>query len=141
MTSDNNVFVKVLHAAISIFIRSPLICLILLAGITGALGYYFVGNFKINSERESLISDRADYRKDWEAFQKEFPVYKQSMIILIRAEDDQKASEGAQKLYDELVTFDGKFTSIFSPTSEPFFSRQCSALYGPGASRSNADQP
>ncbi len=127
MTRKNNVFVSLLHWGINLFVRLPLISLLIISVITAVLGYYFWDNFRINSEREGLISDQAEYRKDWEEFQSAFPVYKRSMILLIRADDDRTASDAAQKLYDELVT-SGEFKSIFSPTAEPFF-RDHSFLY------------
>jgi len=121
MAHGNNVFVKGLVGAVHPLIRFPLIGLILLAAATAFTGLYAVNNFKVNSERSGLISPDAPFRQNWEELQKRFPMYRQSIVVLIEAPTPQEASDAAERLAKTLEDRDGLFKSVFAPAAEPFF--------------------
>lgn len=123
-----NVFVKQLTSCVAVVIARPVFFLVIAALATIWAGFYAVEHFKVNSSRDALIGSSAPFLRDYEAFQDAFPIYKRSIVIVIEAENGQKAAAAARSLHAELIKRPDLFTSIFAPAAEPFF-RENGLLY------------
>lgn len=128
MAQNDNILVNALVNIVHQLIRVPVVGLLLLLAITAGTGYYATTHFVVNSERSGLISPQAAFRKNWDELQKEFPMYRQSIVVLIEAPDASQATDAARSLAGALSAEDGLFVSIFAPAAEPFF-REHGLLY------------
>ena len=72
----------------------PRATLFVISLITLALGWVAASQFKINSDLTQLIRQEADWRKDFDHFQKEFPQLTRTAVVVLSASSLQKLESG-----------------------------------------------
>ena len=92
----------------------PRTTLCLISLLTLALGWVAVSQFKINSDLTQLIRQEADWRKDFDHFQKEFPQLTRTAVVVLGSSSLQKLESGT----DQLVTY-------FRKTARTILGRVC----------------
>ncbi len=109
-------------------VKSPRSFLFFATIATLFVAFYAVANLKINSSRSDLIDSEAPFRQTYDAFQEAFPSFRNTILVAVKGESGLAASEATRLLYDQLSPRTDIFSSVFSPSADPFF-RDHALLY------------
>jgi hypothetical protein len=116
-------------ALIGLVLKAPLLVVILTLAATAALGVYAVRNVSINTDTTEMLSPELQFRRDFDAYRRAYPIFANNIVIVVEAEDSDRAEDGADALYQRLQQQDrGRFHHIFYPEGDRFF-RQNGLLY------------
>jgi hopanoid biosynthesis associated RND transporter like protein HpnN len=85
------------------------------------LGLYAVDNFKMNTDATDMLSPELEFRRDFEEYRRAFPFFSQSVMIVVEADNADRAEDGADALYRRIQFDRGRFHNVFYPESDPFF--------------------
>lgn len=113
----------IVGAIVALAVRFPLIVVILTLLGTAGLGVFTVRNIKINTDPTDMLSPELAFRKSYEAYRRAFPVFTNNLVIVIEADDADRAEDGAEALYARLQQDRGRYNQIFYPEGDPFFRR------------------
>ncbi len=108
--------------------KAPLLVIAASIAVTALLGVYAATNLKINTDPTEMLSPELAFRRDFEAYLRAFPLASRNLVIVIEAEDADRAEDGADALYQRLAGDRGRFHSIFYPEGDRFF-RQNGLLF------------
>jgi hopanoid biosynthesis associated RND transporter like protein HpnN len=115
-------------ALIAVVLKAPLaVVLVILAG-TAALGVFTLRNISINTDATEMLSPELPFRKDFDAYRRAYPVFANNIVIVIEADDPDRAEDGADALYQRLQQDRYRFQHLFYPQGDRFF-RQNGLLY------------
>lgn len=116
-------------ALIRLVVKAPLLVVILALGATAALGVFTVRNVSINTDTTEMLSSELQFRRDFEAYRRAYPIFANNIVIVVEADDADRAEDGADALYQRLQQQDrGRFHHLFYPEGDRFF-RQNGLLY------------
>jgi hypothetical protein len=116
-------------AVVGLVLKAPLLVVILSLAATVALGAYTVKNVSINTDTTEMLSPELQFRRDFDAYRRAYPIFANNIVIVIEADDSDRAEDGADALYQRLQQQDrGRYHHIFYPEGDRFF-RQNGLLY------------
>ena len=84
---------------------------------------YTANHFRIDTELTDMISDKLPYRKLEKEFQRAFPQFKETIVVVIDADTPEAARLYRDKLTERLKKTRGLFKEIYAPGSGDFFER------------------
>ena len=99
----------------------------------GAALYYTVHHLKINTYPGNVLSDALPWRQDKLAFERAFPSFKDSIVVVIDAPTPDQAREAADRLAMSLSGDHEHFEWVFYPPQTSFFRRQALLFLSPEA--------
>jgi hopanoid biosynthesis associated RND transporter like protein HpnN len=102
--------------------HSFLVLFLCLLATVGAV-IYTVNHFRIDTEMTDMISDKLPYRKLEKEFQKAFPQFKETIVVVIDADTPEAARLHAAKLAERLKRETGLFRGVYAPGTGEFFER------------------
>lgn len=102
--------------------HAPWVALLVLL-FAGVCGYYTVSHIGINTDNADMISPELSWRKNYLAYQKEFPQYTDSLVVVIDADNAGLASQAQQKLAAAMSSEPKLFQHIYLPGGGDFFAR------------------
>lgn len=104
--------------------------LVILVSILAAAGalYYTINNLRINTYPGNVLSDELPWRQDKLAYERAFPQFKDSIVIVLDAPTEDLARDAASRLYHRLKSETTQLEWIFYPPEERFF-RENGLLY------------
>jgi hypothetical protein len=100
---------------------SLVLSLSLLATVAAAI--YTVNYFRIDTEMADMISDQLPYRKLEKEFQRAFPQFKETIVVVIDADTPEAARLHTARLAERLKRETGLFKGVYAPGSGEFFER------------------
>ena len=78
-----DLFDRLLSNWVTWIVSIPRTTLFVISLVTLALGWVAASQFKINSDLTQLIRQEADWRKDFDHFQKEFPQLTRTAVVVL----------------------------------------------------------
>jgi len=84
---------------------------------------YTVNHFRIDTEMADMISDKLPYRKLEKEFQRAFPQFKETIVVVIDADTPEAARLYRDKLAERLKREKGLFKGVYAPGGGEFFER------------------
>jgi uncharacterized protein len=127
-TPGRDRFGAAVGALIALVLKAPLVIVLLTIAVTAALGVFTVKNVTINTDTTDMLSPNLPFRRDFDAYRRAYPVFANNIVIVIEADDPDRAEDGADALYQRLQQDKGRFHHIFYPEGDRFF-RQNGLLY------------
>ncbi len=115
-------------ALISLVLKAPLAVVIVTLAATAALAVFTVQNVAINTDTTEMLSEELQFRRDYDAYRRAYPVFANNIVVVIEADDPDRAEDGADALYQRLQQDRARFHHIFYPEGDRFF-RQNGLLY------------
>lgn len=104
-------------------VARPWLVIALAAVLTVAAGLYAAGRMTINTDPLSMLSPNLDFRRDFEAFKREFPALTDTIAVVIDGADAAKVEAAADALYARMNGDHKLFRGVFYPEGDPFFRR------------------
>ena len=103
--------------------RHPLaVILVALLGASLAL-WYTSEHLKVNTYPGNMLSDSLPWRQDKLQFEKAFPQFRDSVVVVIDAPTQDQALDAAHQLHQKLLAAGDRYEWIFYPGASPFFLR------------------
>jgi hopanoid biosynthesis associated RND transporter like protein HpnN len=96
------------------------VILLALLAAAGAL-YYTVHNLRINTYPGNVLSDELPWRQDKLAYERAFPQFRDSIVIVLDGPTPDLVRDAAARLYQRLSKDSGHFEWIFYPPESRFF--------------------
>jgi hopanoid biosynthesis associated RND transporter like protein HpnN len=115
-------------ALIGLVLKAPLVVVIVSIVATIALGVFTVKNVSINTDTTEMLSPDLPFRRDFDAYRRAYPVFANNIVVVVEADDSDRAEDGAEALYQRLQQDKIRFHHIFYPEGDRFF-RQNGLLY------------
>jgi hopanoid biosynthesis associated RND transporter like protein HpnN len=103
--------------------RAPWLALVLTIAVTVAAGNYAVGTLTINTDPASLLSSDLPARRLYTEFEKVFPQFADSIVIVIDGDSPDRAEDAMFALVPALTAEKDLFKTVFAPQTDPFFRR------------------
>lgn len=83
--------------------------------------YYTINNLRINTYPGNVLSDELPWRQDKLAYERAFPQFRDSIVIVLDAPTVDQARNAAAQLYRRLSEDSSHFEWIFYPPESRFF--------------------
>ena len=83
--------------------------------------YYTINTLRINTYPGNVLSDELPWRQDKLAYEKAFPQFRDSIVIVLDAPTVDQARDAASRLYRRLTKDSTHFEWIFYPPESRFF--------------------
>lgn len=117
------------HAALAVALawwveRVRRMAWLILAGavlLTIGGAWYTAGHLDMNTDTQSLISQRLGYWQTFRAFSAAFPQLRDNLVVIIEGDSPDRAEDAANALVAKLQQGNRLFEDIFFPTGDPFF--------------------
>jgi hopanoid biosynthesis associated RND transporter like protein HpnN len=103
--------------------RIPLIIVVLAIAITAALAWFTVRNVSINTDATDMLSAKLTFRQDFDEYRRAFPVFADNIVVVVDADDADRAEDGAEALFQRLQQDRYHFHQIFYPEGSRYFRR------------------
>jgi len=100
--------------------HAVLVIVLSILAATGAL-YYTINNLRINTYPGNVLSDKLPWRQDKLAYERAFPQFRDSIVIVLDAPTVDQARNAAAQLYRRLSEDSSHFEWIFYPPESRFF--------------------
>jgi len=113
-------FDRLLSNWVTWVVSIPRTALFVISLVTLALGWVAASQFKINSDLTQLIRQEADWRKDFDHFQKEFPQLTRTAVVVLGSSSLQKLESGTDQLVSYLEKRPERFSDVFAPGHDQF---------------------
>jgi hopanoid biosynthesis associated RND transporter like protein HpnN len=105
------------------FIQSrSLTVVIITVLITGGILFYSIRNFKINTDLNSMISEKLRFRKLEKDFLRAFPQLTDTIVVVLDADTAERALLARKRMVERLKET-GLFKTIYEPGSGKFFEK------------------
>jgi hopanoid biosynthesis associated RND transporter like protein HpnN len=105
------------------FIQShSLIVVIITALATAGILFYSIHNFKINTDLNSMISEKLHFRKLEKDFLKAFPQLTDTIVVILDADTVERALSARKRMVERLKKT-GLFKMIYEPGGGEFFEK------------------
>ena len=114
-------FQRSLVAWVSWIAHHPRRVLLAVAVVTACAAVYAVDHFAIDSDNGKLIRKDAPFRDNYEAFDRAFPHYDESTLIVVSAASKTRARDAAMLLANTLRQSPEIFRNVFVPSEGEFF--------------------
>jgi len=121
-------FGDAVKALIGAVLKAPVLVVVASLAVTIALGVFTARNVSINTDSTKMLSPDLPFRRDFDAYRAAYPVFANNIVIVVEADDSDRAEDGADALYQRLQQDRGRFNHIFYPEGDRFF-RQNGLLY------------
>ncbi len=108
--------------------RHPLMAVTITLLLTVIVLFYSAVNFRINTDLNSMMSDRLRFRKLEKDFQKAFPQLANTIVVVISAETPEVAASARERLAKRLRQEAKLFKTVYEPGGGSFFEKN-SLLY------------
>jgi uncharacterized protein len=96
-------------------------------------------NLQFNSDKESLVAETASFKQRNAAFDKAFPQFLNSLVIVIDAPTSAKAQDIAELVTAELVAAPENYKNVFFAEGDPFFHKHGLLYLNPQALEHQVD--
>ena len=113
-------FDRLLSRWVRVVVRRPRFTLFALSLMTLVFGWVSFNHFKINSDLTQLIRQEADWRLDFDHFQKEFPQLTKTAVVVLSAPSLQRLETATDQVVNYLSQRPERFSDIFSPGHDQF---------------------
>ncbi|MCW5770753.1 MAG: MMPL family transporter [Rhodospirillaceae bacterium] len=107
----------------ALIVRLPLAVVAAAVALTAALGWFTIHNVSINTDATDMLSPDLAFRRDFEEYRRAFPVFANNIVIVVEADDPDRAEDGADALFQRLQQDRVRYHQIFYPEGSPFFRR------------------
>jgi hopanoid biosynthesis associated RND transporter like protein HpnN len=105
------------------FIQSrSLMVVIITVLITGGILFYSIRNFKINTDLNSMISEKLRFRKLEKDFLRAFPQLTDAIVVVLDADTAERALSVRKRMVERLKKT-GLFKTIYEPGGGKFFEK------------------
>jgi hypothetical protein len=115
-------------ALIRLVLKAPLLVVLVLLAATAVLGVFTLRNVSINTDATEMLSPELEFRRNFEAYRRAFPIFANNIAIVVDADDPDRVEDGAEALYLRLQQDRYRFHHVFYPQGDRFF-RQNGLLY------------
>ncbi|HEY5733146.1 MAG TPA: MMPL family transporter, partial [Gammaproteobacteria bacterium] len=104
--------------------------LIVLAIFAGAFFClrYTIDNISMNTDTRDMLSPKLEWRNFALEVDEKFPQYNDLILVVVEAGTADEASDAGRILYEQLLSEDKLFKSVYYPSGLPFF-KQSAFLY------------
>ena len=106
---------------VTFVVAHPRAVLAILAISVAFSGAFTKSHFKINTDNTKVIRQDVPFRQNYVEFNKSFPHYDQSTLVVVSAETRRQARSSALELADELRNSPDVFSLIHVPSEGDFF--------------------
>ncbi|NOX50161.1 MAG: MMPL family transporter, partial [Gammaproteobacteria bacterium] len=103
-------------------------CIVAIAILTLVLGWVAYDRFRINSDLSTLITQAADWRQDFDTFEREFPDLVRTAVIVVSGRSVHNIEVATHSIVEKLRSEPEYFSAVAAPGSERFF-RDRALLY------------
>jgi len=103
--------------------HAVLVIVLSILAAAGAL-YYTINNLRINTYPGNVLSDELPWRQDKLAYERAFPQFKDSIVIVLDAPTEDLARDAAKRLYLRLSKESSLLEWVFYPPGDAFFREQ-----------------
>ena len=128
-------FDRLLSNWVTWVVSIPRATLFVISLVTLVLGWVAASQFKINSDLTQLIRQEADWRKDFDHFQKEFPQLTRTAVVVLGSSSLQKLESGTDQLVSYLEKRPERFSDVFAPGHRSIYPRSDILVYEFGPAR------
>jgi hypothetical protein len=101
--------------------RFALLLVLLALLMSLGLGWYVMGNFKINTDINQLMAADLDWRVREAAVEKGFPQKNDLLVVVVDGDTPDAAETAAEALTLKLRTMPDRFSEVVRPDRIPFF--------------------
>src|SRR5271169_3026915 len=101
---------------------APWVIAVVIAATAGVL-FYSVRNFRINTDFNSMISEKLHFRKVQTDFDKSFPQLSDTIVIVLDADTPEHAMWARKRLAAQLSKEQTLFRTVYEPGGGVFFER------------------
>jgi hopanoid biosynthesis associated RND transporter like protein HpnN len=108
--------------------------------ITGGVLFYSIRNFRINTDLNSMISDKLPFRKLEKDFSNAFPQLNDTIVVVLDADTAERAISARELMAEHLKKETGFFKAIYEPGGGTFFERNGLLYLSPGELEELADK-
>ena len=108
--------------------------------ITGGVLFYSIRNFRINTDLNSMISDKLPFRKLEKDFSSAFPQLNDTIVVVLDADTAERAISARELMAEHLKKETGLFKAIYEPGGGTFFERNGLLYLSPGELEELADK-
>lgn len=103
--------------------RHPLMVMTITLLLTVAVLFYSATNFRINTDVNSMMSDKLRFRKLQKDFQKAFPQFTDTIVVVISANTSEAAASARERLAGRLRQEAKLFKTVYEPGGGSFFEK------------------
>ncbi len=101
---------------------APLVMVTVIAATAGVL-FYSVKNFRINTDFNSMISEKLHFRKIEKDFDKSFPQLSDTIVIILDANTPEQAMSARKRFASQLRNEKDLFRNVYEPGGGKYFER------------------
>lgn len=109
--------------------HAVLVIVLAIAAAAGAL-FYTVHHLRINTYPGNVLSDALPWRQDKLAYERAFPTFRDSIVLVIDAPTPDQARNAADRLAARLGEDHEHFEWVFYPPATPFFRQHALMFLG-----------
>ncbi len=121
-------FESLLSAWVGWVVARAKTCIVAIAILTLVLGWVAYDRFRINSDLSTLITQAADWRQDFDTFEREFPDLVGTAVIVVSGRSAHNIEATTHTILNKLRSEPEYFSAVAAPGSERFF-RDRALLY------------
>jgi hopanoid biosynthesis associated RND transporter like protein HpnN len=89
--------------------------------LTGILLYYTVTQFGIDTDSDTMLSEKLRFRRNYNIFKAAFPQYDDALLLVIDAETPELAQEAGKGLAARMQLEPNLFSTVYFPGGDSFF--------------------
>src|SRR5271157_3643992 len=104
--------------------RYALWVIVLVLSATAGVLFYSVRNFRINTDFNSMISEKLHFRKVQTDFDKSFPQLSDTIVIVLDADTAEQAMEARKSFAAQLRKEKTLFRTVYEPGGGEFFEKK-----------------
>ena len=102
-------------------VRNSRAALFGLAIITAIAGWVAIDRYAMNSRLGDLVQQDADWRSDYEVFQKAFPQLVETALVVVSGASFKQVEDAALQLEQAIAARPDQFVDVYAPANEAFF--------------------
>jgi hopanoid biosynthesis associated RND transporter like protein HpnN len=123
INKDRDYSKRLIEWWVSFIQRRPFVVIIVTSLATGAIFFYLLGNFRINTDLNSMISSKLHFRKLEEDFSHAFPQLSDTIVVVLDADTPERAVSARKSLAYRLSKESKLFKTIYEPGGGDFFEK------------------
>lgn len=109
---------------VSMCARRPVAVLLLATILAGASLYITATRLGFNTNTDDMLSPKLGFRQAYSAFQREFPQFVGTILVVIDGDTPESARRAVIRLAARIGREDAMFADVFLPKAHPFLERQ-----------------
>ncbi|GAB3675007.1 MMPL family transporter [Salinisphaera aquimarina] len=114
---------RLIGAWVALMMRHAVAVIVLGVLLTAACGWYAATHLSMNTDNADLISADVDWRQTYIAYQKAFPVYTDSLVVVVDGATPEVAANATRRLAERMRADSARFASVYVPGGGDFFAR------------------